>query len=185
MGKVTVVKSSKKETKCSKCGVVLPVGSMLLKGLINFHPAIVRCPKCGLQEWEVTTSSYQLAVGEVVYNWDKDLTPQDINYTRVEDIIEELTSIREELEGNLDNLPEQFRDTESGALLQERIETLDNAISDLESIDDDFIKEETLNYLEIESDIEDIDWSKDEAVIDTYSDLLAQAINEALSVIEV
>lgn len=141
MGKVQVIQKSRKECKCNKCGRIIPVGSKYYKGEINFGPTIRRCESCGLEAWEVTTSDYQLQVGEIVYRW------QD-NYSKdqngVEEIVSELESIRDDLQDRLDNMPEQLQEADTGMLIQERIEMLEDAISELENIDEDSIKEEKL-----------------------------------------
>lgn len=132
MGKVTVIKKSRKECKCSKCREVIPVGSTYFRGVINFHPDIVRCSKCGLKAWEVTTSDYLLAVGPILNEWQK----SGMDY---ESINEELSSIRDDLQDRLDNMPEQLQESDTGQILQERIEGLEAACDELDSIDYDSI----------------------------------------------
>lgn len=59
-----------------------------------------------------------------------------IDESAAQDIINELELLREECECSLDNMPDQFRDTsESGILLQERIDNLDQWIEEIECID--------------------------------------------------
>lgn len=139
MGKVSVIKKSRKEYRCSRCGKVIPVGSTYYKGEINFGPTIVRCSDCKLESWEVTTSDYQLAAGEIVYRWKE-------NYGEAEDaidnIISDLQDIADDLQGRLDNIPEGLQEGDVGQLLQERIDALESAISELESIDVDSVKED-------------------------------------------
>ena len=132
MGKVVRVKHSRKEWKCSRCRAVIPIGSEYFKGELNFSKPIIRCCKCGLEPWEVTTSDYQLSVGEILYRWHE-------NYEANEDgrdsIVSDLQSIRDDLQDRLDNMPESLQYAETGQILQDRIDSLDSAISDLESID--------------------------------------------------
>ena len=139
MGKVVKVKSSRKEWKCSRCRGVISVGSPYFKGELNFHKPIIRCCKCGLEWWEVTTSDYQLSVGEVLYRWHE-------NYEANEDgrdsIVSDLEAVRDELQDHLDNMPESLQYSETGQILQDRIDALESAISDLESIDFDDTEED-------------------------------------------
>lgn len=139
MGKITRVNKSRKEYKCSKCGQVIPVGSEYLRGDLNFSKPIIRCTKCGLRSWEVTTSDYVRSVGEIVEDW------QD-TYGADEDgcqaIIDELNRIKDDLEERLDNMPEGLRDGDSGQTLQERIDGLEDAINSLENIEWDNDDEE-------------------------------------------
>jgi len=52
------------------------------------------------------------------------------------DLISQLEGLRDECQDSLDNMPEHLRDTsDSGILLQERIENLDEWISNLENVD--------------------------------------------------
>lgn len=134
MGKITKVKKSRKEYTCSRCGKKIEIGSPYLRGDLNFSRPIIRCCKCGLEHWEVTTSDYQLNVGEIIHRWNEHYEP---NEDGVQSIIEELETIRDDLQDRLDNMPEGLQQGDSGALLQDRIDSLDSAIVDLESIETD------------------------------------------------
>ena len=64
-------------------------------------------------------------------------------------ITEEIEELKEECEEKLDNMPEQLQDTsETGMLLQERIEYLDEWINNLESVDTSIDREITEEELE-------------------------------------
>lgn len=139
MGKVQVIKKSRKEYKCNKCGKVIPAGSRYYKGEINFGPTIVRCEECKLESWEVTTSDYQLSVGQIVYKWRDDYNLEEgVN----EDIASALEEIRDDLQDRLDNMPEGLQEGDVGQLLQERIDSLDSVIDDLNNIDIDTMKQD-------------------------------------------
>ena len=59
-----------------------------------------------------------------------------------DEILHELEDIQRELEEKLENMPEGLREnSDSGQLLQERLDNLDNAISELEDIDFDWDEE--------------------------------------------
>lgn len=139
MGQITRVKKSRKAYRCSRCGKDIPVGSEYLRGDLNFSKPIIRCTKCGLQSWEVTTSDFQLRAGEVVYRWEENYSTDAVDLAEtVECLKSDLEEIRDDLQDRLDNMPESFRDSDSGNTLQERIDGLDGAINDLESIDAEF-----------------------------------------------
>lgn len=53
----------------------------------------------------------------------------------VEELTADLENLKEETEGSLENMPENLQSSPTGELLQERIDALDNAISELEGID--------------------------------------------------
>ena len=142
MGKVVTVKSSRKDNTCGKCRKPLPKGSTYLKGELNFSRPIVRCTECGLQHWEVTTSEFQLTVGELTHNWRD-------NYGVCEDTVDELKSaieeLRDETQDKLDNMPESLQESSTGELLQERVDMLDEALDELESIDIDDLKSQAVD----------------------------------------
>lgn len=159
MGKITKVMKSRKEYTCGRCRKKIEVGQPYLRGDLNFSRPVIRCCKCGLQPWEVTTSDYQLSVGEVVYHWQDNY---DVSEDGRDGIMGELETIRDDLQDRLDNMPEGLQNGEVGQLLQERIDSLDSAISDLESIDfEDFDEEDedkkTDYQVEIESALENIE----------------------------
>ena len=64
-----------------------------------------------------------------------------------QEIVSELENIRDECQDSLDNMPDQLQDGDTGMLLQERIDAVEQGISDIESIEtegmtvDDFISE--------------------------------------------
>lgn len=154
MGKVQVIQKSRKECKCNKCGKIIPVGSKYYKGEINFGPTIRRCESCKLEGWEVTTSAYQLQVGRIVYKWEEDYA---IDADGVSNIISDLEEIRDEVQERLDNMPYQLQEADTGMILQERIDALDSAISELESIDVEVIQEDKLSSFVSDFDFEDSD----------------------------
>lgn len=137
MGKVQYIKKARKQWKCNKCLSIIEVGESYYKGEINFGPTIVRCTKCRLQHWEVTTSEYSLRVGEFVNTWADEA---DLHDGLPEELASELEGIRDEVQERLDNMPEQLQYSPTGELLQERIDALESAQSDLECIDVDDIK---------------------------------------------
>lgn len=128
MGKIQVNQKSRKETKCGKCRTVIPVGSKYYKGVLNFQRPIIRCAKCGLKSYEVTTSDYIRNVGAIVEDWHEDYEIQSGVW---EAIADDLETIKDECEERLYNMPEQLQEADSGLILQERIDTLDSAIDSL------------------------------------------------------
>lgn len=193
MGKVTIIKKSRKECRCSKCGQVIPVGSQYYRGTLNFNPDIIRCNNCKLESWEVTTSDYQINVGNIVYRWYESFGSSE---TAPEEISSELESIRDDLQDRLDNMPEGLQDADTGMMLQERIEKLEGAMNELDNIDTDSLKQEVIDEYNQELDdndkeIEELDWDKPEQyadVLDITEALetkISEAIDEALSVIEI
>lgn len=80
----------------------------------------------------------------------------------VEEIKSELESLKDELEGNLQNMPEGLQQGDTGQLLQERIDCLDQAVTDLENIDMEF--EDEISEEEKEDKITEIESEYENAV---------------------
>lgn len=55
----------------------------------------------------------------------------------LDDIIGQLEELRDDCEDKRNNMPEQLQDSDSGSLLQERYDNLDEMISDLQGIETD------------------------------------------------
>ena len=75
-------------------------------------------------------------------------SPGDVEFC-IDEFKDEIENLKDETDSSLQNMPEQLQQVPTGELLQERIDALDNAISELESIDcdyeepdDEMIKEE-------------------------------------------
>ena len=161
MSKITKVMKSRKAYTCGRCRTKIEVGQPYLRGDLNFSHPVIRCCKCGLQSWEVTTSDYQLSVGEIVYRWQDNY---DVSEEGRDSIICDLEAVRDDLQDRLDNMPEGLQQGDIGQLLQERIDCLESAISDLESIDFDLEDDEEMDEdkeieyrVQIESALENIE----------------------------
>lgn len=166
---------ARKEYKCSKCGETIKVGDTYLKGTPFRRSPVIRCMKCGLRSWELSSSDYVQGVGRVCDCWEEE-------YGRNEDtaqqIADELTSIQDMCQDSLDNMPEGLQEGDTGQLLQERIDTLGDVISELESIDYDTIKEEAQSDFDSEYEEGTPEYQNElEGEIESQ---LIDAINEAL-----
>ena len=134
---IQTIQKSRKEYKCDKCGRVIPKGSRYIRGEMNFSKPKIRCTHCGLQHWEMTTSEYLLAAGKLLNCWEEDF---DVSEDTPQEIMDHLEELRDELQERLDNMPESLQESDTGSLLQDRIDGLEAAMSDLELIDLDDIK---------------------------------------------
>lgn len=182
-------KSSRgKSVVCSKCGNPISVGETYLIATPYRMPAIIRCLKCGLKQYETSGSQYVRDVGAIVEEWQETYGTSD---GTAEEIISALESIKDDAEESLENIPEQLQDGDAGSLLQERIDCLESVISDLEDICYEDIKEDCRD--EAESNVGDKDAYDDEEswqdeVADEMDDLAEtayiDAIEDALSQLE-
>lgn len=93
--------------------------------------------------------------------------PADLEMLR-DEIAPDIGTAGEECQESLDNMPEGLQEGDTGQMLQERIESCENAQSELESIDLDFTSEHTPEDKEITQEDRDqelqdwLDEKKDE-----------------------
>lgn len=167
MGKIKHIKSCRKEQKCSKCGEIIPVGSPYYKGEMFRRSPIVRCTKCGLKGYEVTTSEYVQRVGRLVEDWQEDYS---IGSCTVDDISTEVQDILDVCDENFNNIPEQFQDGDAGTLLQERIGELECVISEFDCFDWNEILSNAYDEVdeEVQSIIDEEQSKRDDADYDDW-----------------
>jgi uncharacterized protein YfcZ (UPF0381/DUF406 family) len=89
--------------------------------------------KCPRSRWE--SSEYRGQIYDIQDAFDK----EDVDSTL--GCIEDL---KYDLEDRLENMPEQLRDSNSGCILQERIEALEDAYNNIETLRDEL--EEIMNW---------------------------------------
>lgn len=188
MGKIQYVKKARKEHKCSKCGNVIKVDEPYKKGVINFHPDIIRCVNCGLKSWEVTTSDYCKEVGCICEDWSENYGCDE---TTAEQIVETLNDLLSQCQESLENMPENLKESSStGDLLQTRIEQLEEAVNELEQISSDNLRREAEESAtdEIGEDGFDTEAEREEAIDnlaqELFEEALSDAIEEAISSLE-
>lgn len=166
--------NARKEYTCSKCNTIIKKGDKYFRGDRFMASPIIRCQKCGIHSWECSSSEYTQTVGSVCDCWEE---TYGVNEDTVQSIIDELETLRDNCQDNLDNMPEGLQEGDTGQLLQERIDQLEDVISELESIDYDTIKENC------EMDIETEEGSPEyqEELEGEITSRLTDDINEALS----
>lgn len=123
-----------------------------------------RMSKTYPKQSELTQSAYLSAIYDLQdrINGISANTPEDLTADR-DDIVSELETLRDETQDRLDSMPEHLQDTSSsGDLLRERIDALENAISELEGVDLDYdgpdeneLREEALEELGYDGEDED------------------------------
>ena len=168
---------ARKEYKCSKCGEVIKVGDTYLKGTPFRRSPVIRCTKCGLRSWELSSSDYVQGVGRVCDCWEEDYGCDE---DTAQNIADELSNILDDTQDSLDNMPEGLQEGDTGQLLQERIDNLASAISDLEAIDYDNIKEGELG----DSDYDSLTDEAKEEMNEAIKSSLREEIESALSCLD-
>jgi len=88
---------------------------------------------------QLTQSTYMSTLYQIMEQIE-DASPSDVDelVSLVEDINLQVEDLRDTTQESLDNMPEGLQQGSTGELLQERIDALDSAISELEDIDTDF-----------------------------------------------
>jgi hypothetical protein len=112
---------------------------------------------------QLTQSSFLKNLYDIQDGLDKRFkdTTYDSFDSDLQELVDDITSLKDECENSLDNIPEQLREAPAGSTLQERIDALEEWISELEGVQIE------------ELDEENPDNKQDEA--------LTNAIEEALS----
>lgn len=168
---------ARKEYTCSKCNNSIKVGDVYLRGTPFRMRPIIRCRSCGLRSWELSTSDYTLRVGAAVEDWRENY---ELGEDTAQEIADELSSLRDDLESSYDSMPEGLQYSENGERLQERIDNLDSAVSDLESIDYNSIKEGELG----DSDYSSLTEEAREEIDTNINEALGEEIDNALSCLD-
>lgn len=135
MAKLTTQKA-RKEYICSKCQRTISQGETYKKITAMYSAPRIVCNDCKVPRSELTSSEY------LAWLYDLQDTFEINDESDVESLKDELENQRDELQDRYDNIPESLQDGDAGTLLQERIDTLESAISDLEQIDFDEIDQD-------------------------------------------
>ncbi len=163
MARINRVEKSRKECKCGKCGKVIPVGSSYLYATPMHRAKMIRCTSCGLRSYETSSSEYVQTVGAIQENWRNEYGTDGID-----GIISALEELKDNAECSLDNMPEQLQEGDTGMMLQDRIDGLEEAIDALENIDTDDLKQQAFDDLgEVDVNTEAfLDWCKENDIED-------------------
>lgn len=187
MGKIKKIEKARGEYKCSKCGETIHKGDSYLRGERFRMKPLIACIKCGIKSYELSQSDYVQMVGAICEDWENLYGVSEDTPTS---ICEELESLRDDLQDRLDNMPENLREnSETGQLLQERIGTLEDTISELENIDIDSLRSEARDQAEVNLEPEEGDETPTEEDIeeetsDLFDESVRQAVEEALGTLE-
>lgn len=91
---------------------------------------------------QLTRSEFMITVYDIQDRLDSLAIPEgndaSVLESEVEEICSEIETLRDETQEKLDNMPQQLQDADTGQLMQERIEALDEWKNNLESIDYDY-----------------------------------------------
>jgi len=178
---------ARKEYVCSKCGEKINVGDTYLKGSPFRQRPIIRCLKCGLEGYELSTSEYVRDIGCIIEKWQETF---GINDSTCDDISLNLEDIKCDLEERLENIPEQLRES-AGETLQNRIDCIEDTINELSQISYDDMREEAVSEAETvvseEDYVDDEEGLKealDEEATSIFEQNFCEAVDEALGCLD-
>jgi len=128
MAKLTRQKA-RKEYECCKCKKTISKGEIYQKITEMYSKPKIVCNNCVVSRCELTSSEY--------LSWLYELQDTFRFYSsdEVDELIGYLEDQKSELEEKLYNIPEQFQNGEPASILEDRIDGLDEAISQLEQLD--------------------------------------------------
>lgn len=132
MAQLTTQKA-RKVYQCSKCGRTIAVGETYYKIVERFSKPKCRCSDCRPARSELTSSDYL----SWLYDLQDNLTDR-FDFTEdgsKDELYSEIENMRDELQERFDNIPEQFQEGDAACTLQERIDSLDEALDELDSYD--------------------------------------------------
>lgn len=191
MARIERINKARKEQKCSKCGEVIVVGMPYLKATPYRQRPIIRCTKCGLKSYETSGSEYVKECGAIVEDWRENY---DLNESTADEIASALEELRDQQQDSLDNMPENLQQGDTGCMLQERIDSLECTIDELNNISWEDCESEAEGEVESEMgeydpDAEDKQWESKEEYQEEFDsqkqelteEKYGDAIDEALS----
>ena len=184
MARVNRVEKSRKEQKCSKCGIIIPVGGAYVWAKPRYGSKIVRCTTCGIKSWETSGSDYVRTIGSLQDEWRDSY---GVGEGVAEEIAESLEELRDNCQDSLDNMPEALQYGPTGEMLQERIDNLDSVIDELGNLDPeeykaaaldqtDSITVDTKEFINYYGE-DDVDLSDDEKEEETLTIALSELPN--------
>lgn len=166
MAKLTKQKS-RKEYICQKCKHTIHVGEEYYKIEAMYAATKYRCLNCKPSRSELTSSEYLAWLYELKDNIDHyDLRTEEGK----DDLYTEIEQMKSELEDKLYNMPEQLQYAPTGEMIQERIDALDEALSDLDSVD--FPDEEDYKVTDEDVEFEDEREQTEEAKKEEYDEAI-------------
>lgn len=166
MPRVTFVKSARKDNPVAKKGESYYWWAFMQGG----RGGPKRFSKDRPKQSQLTQSEFWGAIYSLQEQHEYAPSYDDIE-SAIEEIKSELENIKDETQGKYDNMPQGLQDGDSGQLLQERADTLESVISDLDGVDTSFEEGEREDGVTDEEWDEDIEMRKDERAQEIWSEV--------------
>lgn len=148
---------ARKEYQCGKCGNKIHPGEYYYKLEALYQRTRYRCENCKPERSELTESEY--------YSWLWDLQDHleeryDLRSEECKDeLYSELENMRDELQDKWDNIPESLQYSPNAEMIQERIDSLDDAMNELDNLEYPEKDEESEDESEYEDQLDS--WEQD------------------------
>jgi hypothetical protein len=135
MPRVNSVKRARKEFTTTEDRVLIKKGDPYYYW--KFRHGGYRTSSVFPKPQQLTQSGYKIAIYDLSDRISTMSADENIA-NDIQELIDEIQNLKDEQEESLSNMPEHLQDSSSsGQMLTERIDALDNAISELEGIDTD------------------------------------------------
>lgn len=170
---------ARKDYKCSECEAKIKKGDTYLRFSISrFDKLEPRCLNCRPKPSEMTQSDFLSRVYGIGESLEKLDPTEDLEET-VSGIISELEELRDETQDKHDNMPDQLQESGTGELLQNRVESIEEMISELEGIDIEVDEDAVKNEVEREEGESDDDYGSrvEDAVTGKKDEIIAELSN--------
>lgn len=138
-----VKKTRKDQGNCGKCGCAIKKGDpyrywefRVSVGKSWASSRRVRCmkPECSPKPKDLTNSPFYSTLYQIQETTFAAEEIDDLESQR-DEVVGELENLKDEVQGSLDNMPEGLQQGDTGQMMQERIDALEEAISNLEGVD--------------------------------------------------
>jgi hypothetical protein len=142
MPRVNRIKHARKPKVCGKCQAAINVGDPYVWFQFAYAAKTIRCgkPECYPASKELTRSEFAQNCIDYTERLDAACSAlgssedADAFADELESLASDMREYAEELEERRGNMPEQLQDSDSGSLLEERAENLNNGAEELDEV---------------------------------------------------
>ncbi len=141
MPRINQVKKSRQQRTCHKCQKVIEIGQPYKWAKPRYGSKKIRCAVCVFKASELTQSEFLsqvYAIDETIAEWTTDTCFE----SAIEEVVGELEILRDECDDKLNNMPDQLQYAPTGQLLQERQDSCDEMIDELQGVELEVDEEE-------------------------------------------
>jgi hypothetical protein len=182
MPRINIVnKARKAQGTCGRCGAKIKKGDPYKWWKFRFGGKRIRCANCVVRGSELTQSKRGeiLAQEEALEDAVSDFRSNedfDAFESAIEDIINELDNLADDARSSFENMPEGLQQGDTGQMLEQRADSIDEFKDELESAKDN--ARSTWDSFESDDDEEEDKTSKDDAEAKSKTDVVDEIASE-------